>query len=247
MNKTFLFAVVGLFLINFAVASAEISRTLRLGSRGIDVRELQVFLNKDKDTQIAASGIGSPNNETSYFGRLTEMAVRRLQIKYAIEVLTPAGLSSPTGIVGPLTRALIYRLSHSWDVPSNNPVTISTPPVILSFSPSLVTKNPQLITIRGENFTEYNNTVVISSEQENGITGLSSPDGKNISFPFNFSAANKIKEQLAQFRGTSQYENIKSEFIKNIDGNQVSVIIVVKNANGESAPKTLYVDLKELI
>jgi hypothetical protein len=73
---------------------------LRLGARGAEVTRLQVFLNA-RDFAIAESGPGSRGNETDFFGVLTENAVKRFQAAYAAEILTPVGLTAPSGFFGP--------------------------------------------------------------------------------------------------------------------------------------------------
>lgn len=85
-------------------------RTLTLGSRGEDVRALQVILNSSSDTQVASSGVGAPGAEGAIFGTKTRDAVKRFQEKYAAETLAPAGLAKGSGIVGALTRAHLVRL-----------------------------------------------------------------------------------------------------------------------------------------
>jgi peptidoglycan hydrolase-like protein with peptidoglycan-binding domain len=92
--------------------SATFSRDLEWGMSGEDVRRLQVILNSDPGTRIAESGIGSPGNETDYFGEKTTDAVRRFQEKYRNEVLTPGGFTSSTGYVGPLTRTKLEELAN---------------------------------------------------------------------------------------------------------------------------------------
>ena len=70
---------------------------LMLGSKGVDVMNLQKVLNMSADTKVASSGAGSPGSESSYFGGLTKAAVVKFQVKNGI---TPA-----VGYVGPITRA----------------------------------------------------------------------------------------------------------------------------------------------
>jgi len=95
--------------------SEEISRNLKLGDKGEDVKSLQIFLNSDKKTQIADSGPGSPGEETTYFGPLTKNAVIALQELYTKDILAPVGLSSGTGYVGPSTRAKLNNLVNAKD------------------------------------------------------------------------------------------------------------------------------------
>lgn len=79
-------------------ACPALSRSLQQGSTGADVMALQVFLNGSADTRVAASGAGSPGNETSYFGPATRAAVIKFQTKHGVSAI---------GIVGPATRAAI--------------------------------------------------------------------------------------------------------------------------------------------
>jgi peptidoglycan hydrolase-like protein with peptidoglycan-binding domain len=85
---------------------------LSLGSNGQEVLDLQELLNRDPETQIANDGPGSPGNETTYFGSLTQAAVIRFQNKYASETLAPAGIALGTGFVGTYTRLKLNRLSE---------------------------------------------------------------------------------------------------------------------------------------
>ncbi len=76
---------------------------LTVGSKGADVMNLQKVLNMSADTQVAASGAGSPGNETSTFGPMTKAAVIKFQQKYGI---TPAA-----GYVGAITRAKLNSMN----------------------------------------------------------------------------------------------------------------------------------------
>jgi peptidoglycan hydrolase-like protein with peptidoglycan-binding domain len=77
------------------------TRDLYLGISGEDVRTLQKLLNA-KGYLLATSGAGSPGNETTYFGSITENAVIKFQ--------KAKGISPAEGNVGPLTRAVLEKL-----------------------------------------------------------------------------------------------------------------------------------------
>ncbi len=84
------------------------TRSLTIGSRGEDVRELQKLLNAYGFT-VSEEGAGSVGNETTYFGTRTKQALVRLQNFYRSDILVPVGLSSGTGYFGPSTRKFINR------------------------------------------------------------------------------------------------------------------------------------------
>jgi len=71
---------------------------LKTGSLGSDVKALQEFLNARGFT-VAASGPGSPGNETTTFGALTRAAV----IKYQ----KSKGITPAVGYFGPITRKAV--------------------------------------------------------------------------------------------------------------------------------------------
>ncbi len=63
-----------------------------------EVKKLQTFLNEHMSAGLPVTG---------FFGPLTHQAVMNFQAKYAKEVLTPWGITAPTGYVFKTTRALI--------------------------------------------------------------------------------------------------------------------------------------------
>lgn len=105
---------------NTYAEQSSFSRNLKIGDTGIDVFNLQKILNSDQETRLTAFGVGSPGNETYYFGNLTKVAVAKFQQKYASEVLNPLGLYSGTGFVGPSTRVKLNSLSSLNEVHSGN-------------------------------------------------------------------------------------------------------------------------------
>jgi peptidoglycan hydrolase-like protein with peptidoglycan-binding domain len=123
-------------------ASAEVlSTTLRFGDNGSQVFLLQQLLNQSPDTEVATSGIGSPGMESSYFGAKTLDAVKRYQNKYSAEILVPAGLAVPSGIVGPLTLAMLQKgvsasATTSAGTATSAPPTVSTSSAAIASSTS---------------------------------------------------------------------------------------------------------------
>ena len=87
------------------------TRDLNVGASGADVKELQMFLNKDADTRVAATGAGSMGMETETYGPATAAAVSKFQVKYRADILAPAGLVNPTGYFGASTRAKANALN----------------------------------------------------------------------------------------------------------------------------------------
>ncbi len=254
--------VISLFALFIPLAAnATILRNLKMGDSGQDVRELQITLNQNADTRIAITGPGSPGNETTHFGVLTRLAVIRLQQKYAADILAPVGLTIATGFVGGQTRLFLLRLAGV-----NNPASLSVsgsapsvapagpPPAISTISPAVVTTSTISLTITGTGFTPSGNDVIVSSEDPNAFTGISSADGTTLTFIFHFMTADALKKQLAPLIASGRYPAVSSAIAEKIQernsqtGNaQIPVTVVVRNANGVSKPATLLVDITEIL
>ena len=180
---------------------------LHLGSNGQDVLHLQKILNSDPETQIVATGPGSPGNETTYFGNLTKQAVIRFQEEYAHDILSPAGLLYGTGYVGNLTIAKLNNILNSI---VNNPTVSTTSSVSVSsqveqnatssniYVPTITPSNVSIststpfivgqggsITVTGSDFKAFGNSVYSGLGVINNIP---SSDGRTLTFQIsNFS------------------------------------------------------------
>lgn len=70
-----------------------LERNLGMLSVGLDVKELQLFLNSNRSTLVASSGIASPGQETEKFGYATQDAVKRFQTIFGLTVTGKVGLA----------------------------------------------------------------------------------------------------------------------------------------------------------
>lgn len=240
-----------ILLMHPAFTQAALSRNLRLGDTGEDVRELQQLLNRDVDTTIAQSGPGSSGQETKYFGPLTLAAVKRFQEKYATEVLHPLGIFASTGFVGERTRAKLLSLGGA---PASTPAANSRLPVITAVTPSIVTATTTIVTLTGSNFSRVGNTITVTSEQNRAITGIQSADGTTLSFTYQPSFANSLLQKVAGVKyadGNKAFAKIVAQNIveKNpTDGStRLPFSIYVRNEFGGSAPATIFVDLAAIL
>jgi hypothetical protein len=81
-------------------------RVLRFGSSGIDVKNLQIFLNS-QGTPVNVSGIGSRGKESTYFGPATQKALIKFQEKNKAYILTPYKLTKGSGSLNNSTMKFI--------------------------------------------------------------------------------------------------------------------------------------------
>lgn len=87
--------------------TARVTKNLRMGMTNPEVRILQQILN-GTGFIVAASGPGSPGNETSSFGLLTREAVKKFQCAQGI-ACSDSEATTGYGRIGPLTRAALNK------------------------------------------------------------------------------------------------------------------------------------------
>lgn len=127
---TFSFRVEKMYAETLIPSTFRFERTLKTGTRGEEVRYLQVFLNRDIETRVNTPGlIGGSGNETDFFGAATRAAVVRFQNKYAGEVLRPANLRAGTGLVGAFTRAKLNVVLEETRAAAAPPQATTTPSI----------------------------------------------------------------------------------------------------------------------
>lgn len=161
MKTKTIILVVMLLAPTFLLASTyNFTRTLSLGMKGEDVRELQKILNSDTDTRVSVVGNGSLGYETDYFGPATKKALVRFQEKYKSEILSPSGLLRGTGVFGMKTRAKVITLGSVKK--SVGADSVEKGDVIVMFPSRYSGKPGTLITIAGAGFTKTDNVVYFS-------------------------------------------------------------------------------------
>ena len=174
---------------------AQFNRDLKFGMEGEDVRLLQQFLNTDARMTIANSGLGSPGQESTYFGLKTKAAVMKFQELYSSEVLVPAGLSRASGYFGALSRTKLAGLCEQKNATPSSPQTTlkpqnTTTPIQLSqslgsepvsssadnikpfimFPADYAVHQGQKLVVFGGGFTPTDNTMIVGTTR---FTGLS--------------------------------------------------------------------------
>jgi surface protein len=100
VNPTIIAALPGSVIPSPPYLPTSFTRSLQLGSSGVDVKSLQQFLN-DRGYTVSSTGPGSKGNETAYFGSATKRALIAYQ--------KTNGISPAVGFFGPLTRAHVQK------------------------------------------------------------------------------------------------------------------------------------------
>lgn len=115
---------------------------LKQGDRGTEVMNLQKVLNTDSRTQVALSGVGSPGNESSFFGMLTREAVIRYQTIHGLD-----GVQNPSS-KGRVDAAMRFELNKVSTPGSSSSSSFPTTSSSSSSSMSTVGGTEGLITTK---------------------------------------------------------------------------------------------------
>ena len=230
------------------------TRNLTIGDTGNDVLELQKFLNSDPATRIASSGVGSPGNETNYYGSLTAAAVAKFQEKYASDILAPLGLSKGTGYFGTSTRAKANALnagSSSNDNGNNNPPVVSGNGLSVSLAPdspngSALVQGQAIAELAKFKFVNQNSTDMKITNLTFNRIGVSNDD--TLTDVYLYNGASRLTDSAAvtnsQFSynepagiftipaGSSMMISVRSNIAANTNGQQVGAELVSVGASG---------------
>lgn len=146
------------------------TQNLKQGQSGAEAMQVQKFLNS-KGFTVAATGAGSPGNETSYFGPATKAAVIAWQNANAATVLTPVGLTAGTGYWGPSSRAAANSMCTTTGTGTGTGTVTPTGPgitVSASSQPANTLAPKNAVRVPFTTFTLTNNTS--AAVTINGVT-----------------------------------------------------------------------------
>lgn len=113
------------------------TKTLKKGDNNSDVNMLQ--------RALKVLGYFPQITTTNYFGNVTFEAVKKFQLAYKDEILTPQGLTQPTGIFGASSIKKLNELmknNKQWfisSVPESNDLSLTLKGALLAVVPMLVT------------------------------------------------------------------------------------------------------------
>lgn len=211
------------------------TQNLTVGSTGTEVKNLQVFLNLSADTQVAAAGVGSKGFETSTFGPATKAAVMKFQAKYAAEVLTPAGLTAPTGYWGALTRAKANALCAGQVPPVVVPGPGTTPSPVLKGTDGSIANVTEITSYNNEEVSEgQDNVKVLGMEVEATNDGDIALKSMKVSFTFGSADASDnlddYIEKVSIYQGSTKVGSADVSDFSESTGNVFSKTITLSNA-----------------
>ncbi|PCI19161.1 hypothetical protein COB64_04185 [Candidatus Wolfebacteria bacterium] len=110
--------------------SLKFIRTLGIGNVGLDVKELQKYLNRN-GFLLSPIGYGSPDNETIYFGPRTKEALRKFQEAHSDKILDPFELVEGTGFLGKFTIEFISSYDTSIQKEAEALAQVTEKPILI--------------------------------------------------------------------------------------------------------------------
>ncbi len=117
--------VVAFMLAASSASALTLTRVLKQGMSGQDVKDAQVFLNSTGYSTVSTSGAGSAGMESTYFGAKTKTAVKLFQAHWGI---------AQVGQIGPMTAAKIAELTAGSGSGSGSGSGTQTGPVMVSLA-----------------------------------------------------------------------------------------------------------------
>jgi len=147
------------------ISSFQFSKDLKLGMSDNQVIALQQFLNQN-GYKLANGGVGSPGNETNFFGSLTSNALAKFQEANQGKAV---GMINEKGFLGPITRQYINNLlaNPTTTTPTNDQTQNSTS------STSAIFTTPLYIGLQSEDVRRLQTLLATKPEiyPEGKITG----------------------------------------------------------------------------
>jgi hypothetical protein len=202
--------------------SFSFNNNLYLGIDNPDVKVLQKLLNQTADTVVSTDGFGSKNNETTYFGIKTRDAVVKFQNKYRDRILTPNGLISGSGYVGPSTRSVLNELVRT--TPASTTTAVQSPDSIIQaldkkkaqqlqeITSNVSTTNSELTTFLNNSaqsmsadMSKYFSTTTIREFNTKYATTDTNTDAKNYGPMYGWLNSASTTEFLKKFNLTPDY------------------------------------------
>ncbi len=251
-KKIFIIFSILVIVLPATVFARNFLRSLRVGDYGEDVRFIKQILNLSPETQISQTGVNSPTHEDAIFGTSTQASLIKFQNLYAKDILVPAGLSKPTGVAGSFTFKKINELAAindkkladqkaEADKKAKEDASSDKTPHIDSISPTIFGDNSQIAKITGKNFDPIGNTILVSVEDDDRFTRISSDDLKTIQVPLSITVSGFFNKGMNALKGDVRAQVIaqlisKGQFVAGPgDGSAyMPATIKIKNFNGES-------------
>src|SRR3989344_2535663 len=171
-----------------------IEKQIARGATDPSVQTLQQILNSDPMTRIAESGVGSPGNESDFFGPGTLKAIQKFQAKYGLAKPGSTGY----GVVGPVTRAMLNAVALTASTAPAASVTAlassstSVPKVSVGTLISVALKKGRT----GERVRPLQKVLNSDAETRVSESGVGSPGNETTSFgPATLRAIQKFQEK----------------------------------------------------